>query len=305
MSINYHLPDFLRHFGLNILFADYMKKHPERFYDDVKIASVYGTFPTSVWNGGRYFEGSCDKRVIGEVLKQFNTRGIPCRFTFTNPLLTEEHLSDPFCNYVMKTANNGLNEVIVTSPLLEDYIRKTYPRYKITSSTCKQIEDFGMLDEELDKPYNLVVLDYNWNNRFDELEKMPHKEKIEILVNACCTAACPRRGEHYRSIGEAQIKCWEFKKKFPNGQFKYPEFKCDQQLKHLYETTDYPTHVSPSDIYERYVPMGFENFKIEGRSVPDINVLEAYVYYMAKPEYRDIVRLEILLSLTKKQKYFI
>ena len=103
------------------------------------------------------------------------------------------------------------------------------PKSKKDSSTCKQIEDFGTLDEELDKPYNLVVLDYNWNNRFDDLKKMPHKEKIEILVNACCTAACPRRGEHYRSIGEAQIKCWEFKKKFPNGQFKYPEFKCEQQ----------------------------------------------------------------------------
>ena len=50
--------------------------------------------------------------------------------------------------------------------------------------------------------------------------------------------------------------------------------------------------------------MGFENFKIEGRSTPDINVLENYIYYMAKPEWKDTVRLELLLSLTKKYKYF-
>ena len=304
MSIKYHIPDFLRHFHLNILLADYMKKYPERFYDNITIGSVYGTFPTSLWNGGRYFEGNVDRRVISEVLKQFNQRGIPCRFTFTNPLLTEEHLSDPFCNYVMKTANNGLNEVIVASDLLENYIRKTYPRYKITSSTCKQIEDYEKLCTELDKPYSLVVLDYNWNNNFEFLEKMPQKDKIEILINACCMPNCPRRGEHYRTIGENHLKYAEFKKKFPNGQFKCPEFKCDQQILHLYQTTGYSTHVKPADIYEKYVPMGFENFKIEGRSTPDINVLENYIYYMAKPEWKDTVRLELLLALTKKYKYF-
>lgn len=50
--------------------------------------------------------------------------------------------------------------------------------------------------------------------------------------------------------------------------------------------------------------MGFENFKIEGRSVPDVNVLENYIYYMVKPEFKDEVRLELLLSLTNKIKYF-
>ena len=101
---------------------------------------------------------------MAEILRQFNGRGIPCRFTFTNPLITEEHLNDKFCNDVMRMADNGLNEVIVNSPILEEYIREKYPSYKITSSTCKQIEDFDALSAELDKDYSLVVLDYNWNN---------------------------------------------------------------------------------------------------------------------------------------------
>ena len=50
--------------------------------------------------------------------------------------------------------------------------------------------------------------------------------------------------------------------------------------------------------------MGYENFKIEGRSVPDVNVLENYVYYMIKPEYRDEARLDMLLMLTKDIRYF-
>ena len=62
--------------------------------------------------------------------------------------------------------------------------------------------------------------------------------------------------------------------------------------------------LNEEDIYNKYVPMGYENFKIEGRSVPDINVLETYMYYMVKPEYRDRARLFLTLMLTRKHKYF-
>lgn len=304
MNIKYHIPDFLRHFKLNILLTDYLKRFPEFFYDGVTIGSVYGAFPGSLWNGGRYFEGNIDPRVIAEVLKHFNNRNIPCRFTFTNPLLTEEHLSDKFCNYVLKAADNGLNEVIVMSPVLEEYIRKNYPSFKITSSTCKQIENTEALESELEKDYSLVVLDYNLNNKFELLRNLPHKEKAEFLINACCNPGCKRRGEHYASIGSEQIRYSEAKRKNPNAEFKFKDFPCDQVRLHLYDTVKYSTHIPPEFIYEKYAPMGFENFKIEGRSVPDINVLENYIYYMVKPEYKDKVRLELLLTLTKGHKYF-
>lgn len=50
--------------------------------------------------------------------------------------------------------------------------------------------------------------------------------------------------------------------------------------------------------------MGYNQFKLEGRTVPDINVLEAMIYYMVKPEYKDEARLMMLLKLTAKVKYF-
>ena len=80
------------------------------------------------------------------------------------------------CNMVMALANNGLNEVIVNSPLLEDYIRKNYPKYKLTSSTCKRLDDGERLAAELEKDYHIVVVDYDLNNRFDILEKLPNKD---------------------------------------------------------------------------------------------------------------------------------
>ena len=38
------------------------------------------------------------------------------------------------------------------------------------------------------------------------------------------------------------------------------------------------------------------NFKIEGRTMHLANVLESYLYYMVKPEYKDELRLKILLD---------
>lgn len=306
MDINFHIPDFINHCRLNLLLLTLMQQHPEYFREGVKIASVFGAFPPSLWNGGRNTVGVVDDEIIKQVTKAFNSRGVPLRFTFTNPLIEEKHLGDPFCNKVMRMCDNGLNEVIVLSPILEEYIRKNYPSYKITSSTCKEIRNAGELSAELEKDYHYVVLDYNWNNNFEFLETLPHKEKCELLINACCVPNCPRRGEHYRSIGETQIKYAEYMKTPPmmRKPTHFEDFKCPSMLRHIYQITDLPTHISPDAIVEKYVPMGFNQFKIEGRTVPDIALAENYIYYMIKPEYKDTARLELLGTLTQKTKYF-
>ncbi len=306
MDINFHIPDFINHCRLNLLLLTLMQQHPEYFREGVKIASVFGAFPPSLWNGGRNTVGVVDDEIIKQVTKAFNSRGVPLRFTFTNPLIEEKHLGDPFCNKVMRMCDNGLNEVIVLSPILEEYIRKNYPSYKITSSTCKEIRNADELSAELEKDYHYVVLDYNWNNNFEFLETLPHKEKCELLINACCVPNCLRRGEHYRSIGETQIKYAEYMKTPPmmRKPTHFEDFKCPSMLRHIYQITDLPTHISPDAIVEKYVPMGFNQFKIEGRTVPDIALAENYIYYMIKPEYKDTARLELLGTLTQKTKYF-
>ncbi len=306
MDVNFHIPDFLKHFRLNMVLLSTLEKNKEWFRDGVRIASVYGAFPPALWNGGRAALGTCDERTVKEVLNFYNSKGIPCRYTFTNPLIQKEHLSDQFCNMLLRAGHNGLNEVIVNSPILEEYIRKNYPKYKITSSTCKQIRDTEQLCAELEKDYNLVVLDYNYNNDFEFLEKLPHKEKCELLINACCEPNCKRRGEHYSSIGAEQIRFNEYLHS-PSAltkPFQANEFKCLSMRLPLYKTTGFSTHISPEAIYEKYLPMGFNQFKIEGRTLPDINVLENFVYYMIKPEYKDLARLEMLAKLTANVKYF-
>ena len=55
------------------------------------------------------------------------------------------------------------------------------------------------------------------------------------------------------------------------------------------------------DIQKTYLPMGFSNFKIEGRGLGSAIILEFLLYYMTKPEHqlevREAVYLDSMLDL--------
>jgi len=299
MKARFHLPGIATHFKFNLIFATVLEQYPQ-YFRDFEIASFYGAFPQSIWNGGRTQEGLCDKKFVKMVLKAFNDRGIPVRFTFTNPALEKKHLSDKFCNMVMSLANNGLNEAIVVSPILEDYIRKTYPDFKLTSSTCKRLDDGERLAQELEKDYSIVVVDYDLNNKFDILEKLPHKEKCEFLVNSNCRPACPNRKQHYYNVGVQQINYANHMRKYPDQPYDPIIFgdganqNCPFFTRNLFEIRDLSTNIKPADIWDKYLPMGFNQFKIEGRTAWLFNLIETYIYYLAKPEYADIARYTLI-----------
>ncbi len=299
MKARFHLPGFASHFRFNLVFAEVLKQYPQYFRDGVEIASVYGAFPQSIWNGGRTQEGLCDRRFIKTVLTSFNERGIPLRFTFTNPALEKKHLNDKFCNMVLNMANNGMNEVIVVSPLLEEYIRKNFPDYKLTSSTCKRLNDIHKLSDELEKDYSVVVVDYDLNNKFDLLKDLPHKEKCEFLVNSNCRPECPNRAQHYYNVGVQQINYANHMRKYPDQEYDPIVFgdgknqNCPFFTRNIFEIRELSTNIRPDDIWEKYLPMGFNQFKIEGRTAGLFNLIETYVYYMARPEYADIARYTI------------
>ena len=205
MIVNFHLPGLRQNYPLNMLILNLLKTKPDWFREGVRIASFFGEFPTSLWNGGRPSNyDQCDASFIQNVIKNINAQGVPVRYTYTNMLLSEQDLQDPYCNFCMKAADNGMNEVMIFSPILEKYIRENYPGYKLNSSTCKEIRDIDKVNEELKKDYYLVVLDYNFNNKFDELQKIKDKARCEILVNALCRPECPRRGDHYKNIAQNQ-----------------------------------------------------------------------------------------------------
>ena len=67
----------------------------------------------------------------------------------------------------------------------------------------------------------------------------------------------------------------------------------------LFKVKDLSCHITPDEIWEKYVPMGFNQFKIEGRTSDIFNLAEHYLYYMAKPECLDEARLIFYRNLWK------
>lgn len=292
-TVYFYLPDFYAWYSLNYGLVQLLKEKPEYFYN-IKIGAIYGSFPNQIWNGGRFLQAT--KPNIDNILltiKNFNDLGIPIRFTYTNCLITEdEHLDDIYCNFVTEHAHNGINEILCNSEKLEEYLRFKYPKYKFILSTTKGINNVEQLNEMSDK-YMLMVPDYKINNNWEELEKIKDKGKIETLLNSYCAPDCPLRALHYKHIAESNLD---------TNRFFDDPWICPHPQPDFWKVLESPLVVKVEDLYGKYYDMGFRHFKIEGRSEHLADVVDSYVYYMVKPEWRDKARnmlIKFQLGLSK------
>lgn len=281
MKYYFSIPDFYGNFKINEKLLNLFEKHAEMINDGVIIESVYGCFPMAVWNGGRIIGGSTNAINAENTIAYFNNRGISCRYTFSNCLLEKKHLSDTWCNVLMEIANNGSNGVTLNSDLLNDYIRENYPNYQRISSTTKVIRSIKEFNAECDQDFAFCVLHYDFNHKFDELAKIEHPEKTEIVVNEFCVAGCKAREAHYSAISRGQLE-------FQNAKFN----GCPGSVDSYVDVMNRPHYISYQDIVEKYSPMGFNHFKIVGRAIAKReNIVEAYVQYFVKPEWQTTARL--------------
>lgn len=294
--VYWHLPGFCAFRFLNQIFINLMHDYPDKFRPGYRIGSVYGSFPGAIWNGGRAVFGITYKADMERLIKTYNDKGVPVRFTWTNSLLEEKHLNDTYCNLIMRVADNGLNQVLANTEILENYIRENYPKYPIISSTTKRMTDMEALKDELGKDYHLVVLDYDLNHNEEALQAMePYADKLEILVNEICYPGCKMRKEHYRSESQSQLE-------FDNrSDFRCPNKSTPRVFK---ECMDRPAFISNEEIGS-YIDRGFVNFKIVGRGLPPQLVMDSYLYYLPNEKDREFIKTkadEILADIAKAQQ---
>ncbi|MCM1570155.1 MAG: hypothetical protein NC081_12040 [Roseburia sp.] len=296
-EVYWHLPGLCYFRFLNQVVINTMRQYPDKFRKGYKIGSVYGTIPGAIWNGGRAVFGITGKPEVEKIVEAYNSKGVPVRFTWTNSLLEEKHLSDTYCNMIMKTADNGMNQVLVNRPVLEEYIRREYPGYQIISSTTKRMVNLETLKQELKKDYFLVVLDYDLNHNEEALRELsPMADRLEILVNEICYPNCPKRAEHYLDESRLQLE-------FDNRT----AFRCPNKTyekRNFAECMKRPAFISNEEI-ESYIDRGYVNFKIVGRGLPVDFVEDSYLYFLVKDEEREFIRNVIdktLKEISRAQK---
>lgn len=325
MKAYYHLPGLFEFYELYKEFLPLYREHREYFYDWCEIGSIYGAPADCVWGGGRVGFGEHDSK---EVLKLMQEYGISARLTFSNSLLTREHLSDPKCNELCRIFDigrdnersrgfgndkdieccidndndiSGINKrikvkecrngIIIYSDLLLDYIKENYPDIYFVSSTTKVLTDFGEFENELNREdFRYVVPDFRLNKSFDKLKALSQhqKDKVEFLCNECCWFGCTDRKKCYETVSRKNL-----------GE-DCPEHYCtapDSGQGYLFsKAMENPGFIGVDDIKNTYLPMGFSNFKIEGRGLGSAMILEFLLYYMTKPQYQIHVREHIYLD---------
>ncbi len=180
--------------------------------------------------------------------------------------------------------------MIVHSELLLNYLQKNYPDLYLISSTTKVLTDFQDFLTEINREdFRYIVPDFRLNKVFDKLDLMSQhqKDKVEFLCNECCWFGCkterlvmnPSAGR----ISEILPRSFTVLRRMAVTVTAFP-----RQWKSRF--------ISVDDIQNIYMPMGFSNFKIEGRGLGSALILEFLLYYMTKPEYQLHVREEIYLD---------
>ena len=287
----YHLPGLFEFYELYRVFLPLLCTHREYFYEWCEVGSLYGAPADCLWGGGRVGAGEWDAREVLDLMREY---GISARLTFSNSLLRGEHLSDPKCNALCRLfeeAGGGQNGVIVHSELLLDYLKRTYPGLYLISSTTKVLTDFRDLRRELEREdFRSVVPDFRLNKDFERLEALPQsrKDKVEFLCNECCDFGCRERKACYEAVSRKNLgECGhEHRCAAPDagGGYRFSKAMAN------------PGFIGIDEIQNVYLPMGFSQFKIEGRGLGSALILEFLLYYMVKPAYHLQVREEIYLD---------
>ena len=287
----YHLPGLFEFYELYAAFLPLYRVHREYFYDWCEIGSIYGAPIGCLWGGGRVSSGTCGAWDVLALMREY---GISARLTFSNSLLREEHLKDKTCNALCRlfsesgTVQNG---VIVHSELLLDHLKVAYPPLYFVSSTTKVLTDFSQLRCELERPeFSYVVPDFRLNKAFASLNTLPQalKDKVEFLCNECCSFGCKDRRACYEAVSRKNLG-----EAAPEHHCKAPDAKYGYRFSRAMEN---PGFIGIADIQNTYLPMGFSNFKIEGRGLGSALILEFLLYYLTKPDCQLRVREKIYLD---------
>lgn len=242
---------------------------------DFVISSVYGTFPNVSWNGGRtlvhHFSNIANEREwykrmnylwydpqgMESLVRHYNQEGIGIRYTYSNTLITKRHLNDVRANLTLEIAHNPLNAVITGNQLIEKYVRRHYPKFRIISSATSQKNlSIPFLKKRIDE-VDLLVFPPEYNDKHELMAQLGI-DKIEVLINERCAPFCPNRQAHYEAISRSQME-WD------------PRFEGECYANHcpayraMMANRQIQTLVLSDDNINELQKLGVRNFKFVGR----------------------------------------
>ena len=113
---------------------------------------------------------------------------------------------------------------------------------------------------------------------------------MEFLCNECCWFGCGDRKQCYEAVSRRILG-----EEGPEHRCAAPDAREGYRFSRAMTN---PGFIGISDLTDTYLPMGFSQFKLEGRGLGSALILEFLLYYLTKPEHQLKVREEIYLDNT-------
>ena len=271
-----------------------MEKRLDVFRPYATIYAVFGCFPNFKWNGGcgGIFGTMPTEGIVRRTFEFFAEHGVDVFLTASNCSIEERDLYDSYANRIMQIAEeqNKNVKVLVASPILEQYLRETYPHLDLIKSiiAAENISDY---DVELRK-YSQVVFSRKFAFDVEKIKQVSeeNRHKCEILVNEECDLYCPHQYTHYKAYGPVFL--------FANEADEMPGFQCIAETTSMFglDLQRYHT-INSQELEEVYMPLGYSKFKISGRS-SNGRIIREIVPFFIKPEFQTEIYYDIRTYIT-------
>ena len=257
----YNVPGLFQFSPLICRYLDYAER---KFSFRIPIKYLYGAPPVK-WNGGRLLlhQTAPALPAIEDELRNIASRGIIPLVTFSNVLISESDLKDPFCNEILRILDEVSGGVILSSDVLLRYIRGHYPGIPIHASVimcAAEQERTVAYYQELSSRFDHYVVHPDDIFDIGLLREIPCPN-AELLINERCFRGCPIRREHYMSISREQISRTNgivMDEKFLNHCMAIPEHKqLDSNCRNI--------SLSIAET-RQLLDLGFRTIKLQGRT---------------------------------------
>lgn len=291
-NIKYYIPGLFTDVTLNMNLLTLMNEKPEYFNDNIFIDSVYGSFPC-VWNGDSLNFGNFTNADVRSAVTNLNENGWGITYTFNNGFIDEDYSKDVAGNQILKTTSEFQSlrtNILLKSKCLQEKISDAYNDfnviYDMRFSLASEIVD------ELKKNENMLFL-------IDSVEKMNQlvSNKIEpkniiLAVNDPIGNNDKNKIQMYDSYSLNNMK--------EDFDLFEPSSKQESISDYYGVAVKQSDFIDFKQIKKIFEENGVNKFWLIGNDSTPLFIVETYVNYLVKDEYKDEVRYLLLEPFFRK-----
>lgn len=230
-----------------------------------ELESIFGFLIESPLNGGRIRAGSLN--YPPEEIEKLNDMGVGYSFTLTSLAATPEHLEDQWTNEMLRRFENPLNSVIVAKPLVENFIRKRYPGYKLRASCMYDFKTINQINEATER-FDIVACWPDINDKSDEeLSGLVNKDRVMLFGAQVCLKKCGDYRLKHFYVSSLDHIAW-----YNQHEYGVPYHPDSSRWPFRHPCQGKKVGVEMEDI-ERFKRLGFRRIKI----TPPLQFAEAYL----------------------------